>query len=276
LSTTTTYATIAVALIDEPEKPLRDAIDPATLAELADSMAAEGLHQPIGLRGPDPGGRYHVVWGHRRLLAARLLQWRDIPARIFPVDYDPLLAAVSENLQRADLTPVEEARAVQAMLERGHSQASVARLFRRSPGWVNTRLALLDLPSELQAAVHQATLSISVALALAEIDHEDYRRELAAEAHRTGANAATAAVWVAHYKSDRARLLQNRATVQDILEARSKFRVYVPCDACGVDTDYPETRGFRFCGECARGLQRALAEARAKFPPADPDAADPT
>ncbi len=262
MSPTTTTSRVPLALIDEPERPLREAIEPGALSELADSMAAEGLHQPIGIRGPNAEGRYRIRWGHRRFLAAKLLQWPEIEAKVFPLDTDDLLAAVSENLQRLDLTPVEEAHAVQAMLDRGHSQASVGRLFRRSAAWVSSRLALLDLPPELQAAVHQGTLSMGVAAALAEIDHEDYRRELAAEAHRTGANAATAAVWVAHYKSDRARILQNRATVTDILEARSRFRVYVPCDACGVDTDYPETRGFRFCGDCSTSLIQGLQAAR--------------
>lgn len=259
---TTTTRSLALALVDEPSHRLRAEIDPGQLGELADSMAAEGLHQPIGVSGPNADGRYAIVYGHRRFLAAKLLQWSDIEAKVYAHGYDPLLAAVSENLQRADLTPMEEAHAVKAMLDRAHSQASVARLFRRSPAWIASRVALLDLPPELQAAVHQGTLTMGVAAALAEIDHEDYRRELAAEAHRTGANAATAAIWVAHYKSDRERLLQNRATVQEFIEARGKYVVYYPCDACEEDTPYEQTRSFRFCASCSASLAQGLSQAR--------------
>jgi ParB family transcriptional regulator, chromosome partitioning protein len=255
-----------LALIDEPERPLRDAIDPGPLSELADSMAAEGLHQPIGVRGPDPDGRYRVVWGHRRLLAARLLQWPDIEAKVFPPGFADALARVSENLQRTDLTPVEEAHAVEQMLALGHSRASVARLFRRSASWVDARLGLLQLPEALRAAVHEGRLTLGVAYALAEVDHEDYRAELVAEAERTGATAATASIWVAHYKSDRTRFIANRATVQEMTEARSKFIVYYPCDVCHTDTDYTDTRALRLCADCASGLARALADARTTQP----------
>lgn len=260
--------TIPTALIDAPAHALREHIDPEGVAELADSMAAEGLHQPIGVRQTPATGRYEIIWGHRRLLAARLLQWEHIEARVFASTFDPLLAAVSENLQRADLTPVEEANAVQQMLARGHSQASVARMFRRSLGWVHTRLALLQLPSDLQAAVHDGRLAIAIAQALGEIDHEGYRQELIAEAVRTGANGATAGLWVAHYKLDGARLLQNRARVDEVLAAKASFKVYYPCDACGVETPYEGTRALRFCATCAKDFGAAIQAARGLDNPA--------
>lgn len=247
--------------INEPEHQLREAIDPEALTELADSMAAEGLHQPIGVRGPLPDGRYEIIWGHRRYLAARLLQWDDIEAKTFPPTYDPLLAAVSENLQRADLTPVEEAHAVQRMLERGHSVASVSRLFRRSPSWVHARVNLLNLPEDLQGAVQGRALSLAVATGLAEIDHDGYRRQLIDEARRTGATADTVAVWAAHYRADRDRIIHNSLTVEELSQARANFVVYYSCDACGQDADYRETKAFRFCPSCGDSLARGLAGA---------------
>jgi ParB family chromosome partitioning protein len=257
-----TTQTIPVALIDEPQHQLRDGIDPEQLTELADSMAAEGLHQPIGVRQLPASGRYEVVWGHRRLLAARLLHWDEIEAKVFDFAYDPTLAAISENLQRSDLTPLEEANAVQRMLTRGQSRASVARLFRRSAAWVDSRLALLELPDDLRTAVHARRLTLGVADALAHVDHADYRAELINEAERAGATVQTVNVWVAHYEQDKARLLHNRATVREFVEARSKYVVYYPCDVCHQPTDYQNTRGLRLCGDCGDGLARALAESR--------------
>lgn len=253
------FERLPVEAIREPSHQLRDEIDPQALGELADSMAAEGLHQPIGVRGPDDSSRYEIVWGHRRLLAARLLQWATIPARVFPRDYDPLLAAVSENLQRADLNPLEEAHAVARFRERGQPVAAIARLFRRTPAWVTDRLALLELPADLQSAVAGKRLSLAVVRILAEIDHEEYRGELIREAERTGATAATAEVWRAHFLSDRQRIVGNHLAVEQIIHERASFVITYPCDWCGELHPYERTRSWRLCPGCDEQLERAKA-----------------
>jgi ParB family chromosome partitioning protein len=254
------YQRVEVALIRGPAHQLRETIDPGPLGELADSMAAEGLHQPLGVRGPDATGGYEVVWGHRRLLAARLLRWDGISARVFPCDYDPLLAAISENLQRADLTPLDEARAVARFVERGQPLVAIARLFRRSEAWIAGRLALLELPEDLQAALSARAVSIAVASALAAIDHAPYRVELLAEAIRTGANASTVDVWRAHYASDRARIISNQLAVAEIAARRDAWRIIVKCDLCDRDSEYQDTQSLRVCTGCGQELAAVKQE----------------
>jgi len=256
------YQNISLGLIDEPGHRLRDTIAVESLGELADSMAAEGLHQPLGVRGPDSAGRYEVVWGHRRLLAARLLCWADVPARVFPPGYDPLLAAVSENLQRTDLNPLEEARAVAAFQERGKPLAEIQRLFRRSAAWVQGRIDLLHFPADVQAAVAAGTLTLAVARELATIDHDSYRASLVAEAQRTGATSRSAEVWTAHYRADRERIIANTITVEDVLARRDAWKIYVPCELCDEDTPYEDTRGLRACRACLAAVA-ALVEREA-------------
>jgi len=261
MSTTDQYQKISVGLVDEPDHAARDAIDPGRLGELADSMAAEGLHQPIGVRGPLASGRYEVVWGHRRLLAARLLLWPDVPARVFPADFDPALARVSENLQREDLNPLEEARAVAAFHERGKPLAEICRLFRRSPGWVQTRLDLLHFPPDVQAAIASGTLTLAVARELATIDHDTYRGQLVAEAQRVGATSRTAEVWTAHYRADRERIVANVLTVEDVLARRDAWKIYVPCELCGEDWEYSQTRSLRACAPCLAAVAALVEQA---------------
>ncbi len=254
------YQQIPLSLIHEPQHRLRETIDPGALGELADSMAAEGLHQPLGVRGPLADGTYEVVWGHRRLLAARLLVWRVVAARVFPPNYDPLLAAVSENLQRADLTPLDEAHALMRFVERGLPVVAMARLFRRSDQWVRERLALVDLPTDLQEVVAARTLPLAVVRILAEVDHVEYRGELLREALRTGASAATAEVWRAHYLADRERLAQNLATVQEMVERRESWKLKIDCDLCGAEVIYENTRSVRCCTACHKVLLDTLNE----------------
>jgi ParB family chromosome partitioning protein len=227
-------------------------------------MAAEGLHQPVGVRGPLADATYEIIYGHRRLLAAQLLGWLDIPAMLHPADFDPLLAAVSENLQRADLTPVEEARAIARFVEAGEPDAAIARLFRRSSAWVGARRALLLMPGDLQDAVHAGTLKLGVAAALVDIDHEAYRKSLIAEATRTGATTATAEVWRQHYLTDRERIVSNHLMVEEIMSRREAWKIVVPCDLCHIESEYQDTRSVRVCVACRNALAAAQADMAAE------------
>lgn len=253
---------IELRLIDPPRDPLRTTLDPETLGQLADSMAAEGLLQPIGVSGPDATGRYEVIWGHRRYEAAKLLQWARIPAKVHAPGTDPLLARASENLQRADMSPLDEARAVARFIEAGQPRAAVARLLRRSVGWVDARLDLLTLPGDLASAVERRELSMAVAHELRSIDHAGYRAQLIEEARQSGATANTAAVWAAHWARDRARLIANHATVEQILGEAKHFRIMVGCEACEEPTDVTGTALLRLCPECNRNVRAAIAEGR--------------
>lgn len=265
-------ARVQLSLIDQPAHQLRDQIDPEKLGELADSMAAEGLHQPIGLRGPSADGRFEIIWGHRRFLAARSLTWDQIEARLYPWSYDPLLAAISENLQRADLTPLEEARAIEKMRATGRPLVEIGRLFRRSAGWVRDRLDLLQSPPDVQEAVGGKVVPLAVAAALARIDHEQLRRSYIAEAARTGATAATVEVWVAHYLADRERIIVNAETVEQIMTRREAWVIYTPCDSCGEQEDFRRTRSYRFCAKCSADVDAAIRGAQLPGDASDPAA----
>jgi len=244
----------------EPSHRLRENIDAEKLGELADSIAAEGLHQPVGVRGPTESGQYEIIYGHRRFLAHELLRRETIAAKIYPVGYDPLLAAVSENLQRENLSPLEEAHAVQQFVDRGEPDAAIARLFRRSAPWVAARRALLAYPEDVRGAVGAGTLKLGVAAALADIDHAEYRRSLIAEALRTGATAGTAEIWRQHYLVDRERIVSNALVVEEIASRREAWKIMVPCDLCDENKEYQDTRTVRVCVACRNELAAVKAE----------------
>jgi ParB/RepB/Spo0J family partition protein len=254
-------AMVRLSQISEPSHRLRATIDIERLGELADSMGAEGLHQPIGVRGPGPDHRYEIVWGHRRFLAAKLLRWPEIEAKTFPADYDPLLAASSENLQREDLSPMDEAHLVHRWIERGEPESAIARLSRRSVAWVQARRELLTLAPDLQDAVHARELPMAVARVLGDIDHVDYRKELIEEAKRSGASVRVVDVWRAHYLADRERIVSNHLVVAEIAARREAWKIMVPCDLCGEDQEYTSTRSVRACQPCLDELARVMDRA---------------
>lgn len=243
--------------LDDPHAPSREQVEAGALGELTDSIASHGLLQPIGARGPSPEGRYEVVWGHRRTLACRLLQWATVPARVCPWNTDPLEARLIENLLRVDLNPREEAHAVQELVTRGKPLAEIARLMRRSVGWVAARQELLTWPPELQEAVATGKMAFAVARLLADVDHETYRAELVREAILTNANAPMVSVWLAHYAQDKERIIRNHETIEQFHARRESFVVLARCDSCTEMVDSTKTVLVRFCPRCMSEMTEA-------------------
>jgi ParB family transcriptional regulator, chromosome partitioning protein len=130
-----------------PEQP-RKYFDPATLAELAASIRERGLLQPVIVRREE-GGDYLLLAGERRYRASRLAGLEAIPALVR--DDDPAAVALLENLQREDLTPLEAAFAISALIEeKGLTHQDVAGLIHKSRPYVSNTLALTRLPREIR------------------------------------------------------------------------------------------------------------------------------
>lgn len=152
-------------------KPLpgnpRKHFDEAALDELAASISARGVIQPIIVR-PQSRGRYQLVAGERRWRAAQKAQLHEIPALVRDLDEREVMAlALIENLQREDLNPVEEARAFQRLSdEEGMTQAEIARMVEKSRSHVANLQRLLSLPRAVLDLVEGGKLSMGHARAL--------------------------------------------------------------------------------------------------------------
>jgi ParB family transcriptional regulator, chromosome partitioning protein len=160
-------AMLAVADIEpHPEQPRRH-FDDAALDELAASIAARGVIQPIIVR-PIAGGRYQLVAGERRWRAAQRAQLHEIPALVRTLTEREVMAlALIENLQREDLNPIEEARAYQRLAEQeSMTQADIARMVDKSRSHVANIQRLLSLPEPVIMLVEQGDLSMGHARAL--------------------------------------------------------------------------------------------------------------
>jgi ParB family chromosome partitioning protein len=152
-----------------PYQP-RTHFDPAALNELVESISASGLLQPVVVR--ERAGRYELIAGERRLRAVQQLGWKEIPAVVKDVDDQTLLTlALIENLQRHDLSPIDEATGYQRLQEEFKvPQTEVARLVGRNRSTVANLLRLLKLPDDVRAMVHNGSLSEGHARALLALD----------------------------------------------------------------------------------------------------------
>jgi ParB family chromosome partitioning protein len=144
-----------------PEQPRRHFAD-EELAELAESIRAHGVIQPLIVR-PNPDSRpgWQIVAGERRWRAAQQAGLHDLPIVIKDyTDQQVVEVAIIENIQRADLNPIEEATGYQQLIQRfGHTQETLARSLGRSRSHIANAVRLLSLSSEIRAHVESGALS---------------------------------------------------------------------------------------------------------------------
>ncbi|GAA1353741.1 ParB/RepB/Spo0J family partition protein [Streptomyces beijiangensis] len=174
--------TLKMAHIVRNENQPREHFDEAKLQELVDSIAIYGQMQPIEVRKLGVN-RYEIVAGERRVRAHQILGAITIQASVI-VETDDLKAfkrSVSENVTRADMLPLEEARAFARILddEEGATPATVAKDFGKTVPYINQRLALLNLTAEIAEQVNTGAIGTQAAVKLAELTPGNQREVLA-------------------------------------------------------------------------------------------------
>lgn len=178
---------IAIGDIDpNPDQPRR-IFSEESIAQLAQSIQAQGVLQPI-LVVPMNGGRYRIVAGERRWRAARMAGLDRVPCIIRELDAaQQMEIALIENLQREDLNPIEAAQGIQALMKQcGYTQETVAERLCKSRPAVANLLRLLTLPEEIMAMVRQGTLSAGHAKVLAGVAEDDMKLTLARQVVTNG------------------------------------------------------------------------------------------
>ncbi|MBX6331930.1 MAG: ParB/RepB/Spo0J family partition protein [Gemmatimonadaceae bacterium] len=165
-----------------PYQP-RQEFKPEDLAELEASLRTSGLLQPITVRRAPTGQGYELIAGERRLRAATRIGWTDIPAVVKDIDDRTLLTlALVENLQRANLNPIEEAEGYQRLIaEFSLTQHEVAELVGKDRTTVANTLRLLNLPASVRRLVQDGQLTLGHARALLAVGNEMRIVELARE-----------------------------------------------------------------------------------------------
>lgn len=163
-------------LAPSPYQPRR-AVDPASLDELAASIRARGVLQPLLARPhPDIPARYQIVAGERRWRAAQRAGLHEVPVLVRSLsDVEAMAAALVENLQRQDLNPIEEAEGYRRLIDEfSLSQEALGDTVGKSRSHIANTLRLLNLPPRVQAEVRAGGLSAGHARAL--LAHPDPER----------------------------------------------------------------------------------------------------
>lgn len=173
---------VPMSLIDANPAQPRTTIRGEALEQLARSIEESGVVQPILVR-PVANGRYQIIAGERRFRAAQKLGLSTIPATIRPVADERVLEfALIENIQREELTPIEEAQALKRLQdELGLTQEALSAKVGKDRATVSNALRLLRLPADIRDELHKGALSAGHARALLALEDQGQIRELAAQ-----------------------------------------------------------------------------------------------
>src|SRR5687767_13202719 len=164
-------------ILPNPAQP-RLSYEEDSLTELADSIREHGVLQPILVR--PVGSQYELIAGERRWRASRLAQRDTIPAIVVEFDDETALeVSIIENLQREDVSPLEEAGMFRKMTDLGYSVRQLAQKIGKDKGYVENRMRLADAPPEIRELVSVRKDTISHAYELMKIGDERTRRRLA-------------------------------------------------------------------------------------------------
>jgi ParB family chromosome partitioning protein len=169
-------------LTRDPSQP-REIFDEAALQELVESIESLGVLQPIRVRWDEELGMYTIIAGERRFRAARMAGLKTVPCVVQEgelTESQRLVEQLAENIIRADLQPVEQAKAFRRLMDlNGWSARQLAREMHIADANVVRALALLDLPAAVQTDVEAGRLAPSVAYEVSRLDSPEEQADLA-------------------------------------------------------------------------------------------------
>ena len=251
---------VSMKLIDRPVKGVRMEIDPESLTELVESIREQGLLQPILIR--KTGSRFEIVAGDRRFLAHIELGRATIRATIVEMtDLACALARATENLARADLTPLEEAATYYDLYKSENlTPEQIGKQMGKSPGTIIRRMTILKMPECLQKAIHGKKIAVSSAEELAAIKDMgslEYYLECAVE---HGATQAVCRMWAKDWK-DAQRRKESGAEEGGLPLAPFESKpIYVTCDTCLGAMELGKEIVLRVCPGCAKAIKDGMSE----------------
>ncbi len=234
-------------------------LDPTALGELAASLKADGLINPIRVRRR--GDDYELVAGFRRVAAARSLGWRHISATLAAGDgADDESQRLAENLFRTDLTPVEQADAIKVYQARhGLTIDAMAARFSRTPAWIESRLAIAEYDERILRELHLGNISIGVADELAQIRSPDQMSALLDAAVHNGCTRRQAQLW----RSSANATIDDptgRAVAAPIMQdAGPPPTVHALCFSCENERNVTGMSYVKICGECMAAIRDGKA-----------------
>jgi len=243
---------VLMTSIERPKEGVRMSIDADAIRELAESIKEKGLLQPVLLR--KSGSKYEVVAGDRRFLAHEMLGKKKISAIVREMDETECFSLRAlENLQREDLSPIEEGVIYQTMrVKYNMSINKIAKTLGKSFATITQRLKMLELPDFVQQAVHEHRIAVRSAEELLKIGEESVRDMYLRSAIENGASVKTCLLWVNEYRRGIEEKEQS-AQEREITERGFAEKIdYGTCEVCHKPYERGKMRVLVVCPDCLK------------------------
>lgn len=186
---------LSIDLILPPGNDIRSATALEGIEELANSIASQGIIQPIIVT--QRGDKYEIIAGHRRYQAAKIADLATVPVIIRKETDEKIdLLRMEENMCREELNAVDIAKHITRMITKyGYTLETITQITKHSETWVREKLNILRFPTDIQAALEGGQINQGVARELAKIDDNEYRRMSLGQAINNGVTAQVARIW---------------------------------------------------------------------------------
>lgn len=257
---TTAIFACPIDIIDAPTIPERISIDQDELANLAASIKAVGLRQPIAVK--KKGKRYEIIHGHRRFLAHQILGKPTIRAFQDTVDErTAMLVRIHENLNRAAASPLEEGLYLKLIRSKFTlTSKALAQMLGRSNAWISERIATTKWPQDIKDAIQAGSLKYSVARELVKVTDTPYRKYLLKYALNGGCSPEKAKHWVEDWRltnthNDTTEPVQITDDEQPPTEQPGTI-----CYLCDAQSNYTNMKNIWVHTACLKAVTEVLAE----------------
>ena len=254
---------LKMAEIQPPGIDIREEIGDNAIMELAVSIKAVGLLQPILVRKTETG--YEIIAGHRRFLAHQSFGAETIECKIVSMGADDtILARVHENLFREDITPVDEANIVGYLhYECKWELGKIETKLRKARAWIQTRIDIFHMPEELKEALRKREIKINVANELAKEQEPEKRKYFLENAILHGATGRQVMNWILDFKKE---TMAGEAHMASRILAESQGFETKPLDCecylCSTETNVINTIAVNLCKSCWADIYKEKKQAR--------------
>jgi len=241
---------IKLASIDAPEIDIRIDSGDSDMTELCDSIARLGLIEPIAVVAR--GKRYEIIAGHRRYKACKSLGWVDIPCVVHAADDAKVLEMrIAENLQRSNLTIVEEAYIANYLINTANmSMADAAKAMGKSVQHLIGRIDVLSYPDFVQTALAERRVTLSVIQELMHIEDDNLRPALLENAISGGISKRTAMEWRRSYSDVMIPAISQEMVDLNSESHQTAIHQGMRCFTCGENTTPTMSHAPLICGDC--------------------------
>jgi ParB family chromosome partitioning protein len=261
---TTEIKPIKIDDLIPPRESLRTTADEDKIKELILSIKRYGLIHPIVVF--KKGAKYEIFAGHRRFIACKHLQMKEIPCYIRSAsEADRDFMKLQENTVREDVNPVDQARHLQRMIDKyGYSQDELAKEIGKARPTVTNLLRLLRYPDYLREAVETGKINQMIAHILAAIDDPTVLREYVRFAVRDGLSQETARQWVQNFFASREQQTRAVAPSDKPVEETPRERYVPKCFFCGLTSDKVPLTMVNLCKRCEIDIPEILGRLEKK------------